>query len=149
MAKIIYAMLAIALILIIGGCEDVAKALTTTISGTVYDEGATVGGAFIFVLESGDTVSAGMSLSNGTIGKSDGSYTIVDVVTGDHYICAIDDVEGNAVFDPGVDLIGYYGTVDTLLGISIPEVVTISEEGQDLEGIDILDMYMIPLPADS
>jgi len=142
--KTAIAILAVLSLLFLMGCEELAKEVTSTISGTVYDEGEVVPNALILVLDPGDTVTAGFSLSNGTVGKADGSYIVIDVISGDHYICAVNDVNDNLTVDAGVDMIGYYGEVDTLLGISIPEAVTIEHDGDDLENIDIEEMYVLP-----
>ncbi|RKZ30600.1 hypothetical protein DRQ36_05020 [bacterium] len=125
-------------------CEEAAQALSTTISGTVYDDGAVVEGAFILVLEYGDTATAGMSLSNLSLTNSSGHYTVLEVEPGDYYICAVKDEDGNLNIDPGIDIVGYYGEVDSLLGISIPEKVTLENEDQDLVNIDIEEMYVLP-----
>jgi len=138
------AIISVISILLVLGCEEAAQALTTTISGDVYDDGAKVDGAMIFVLDSGDTLTAGLALSNGSITNSEGHYTVIDVVPGDHYICAVKDVNGNMSVDPGVDLIGYYGEVDTTFGISIPSIVTVHNEGDDVKNIDVLEMYSLP-----
>lgn len=127
------------------GCEEVAKKLYGTISGTVRDDGSYISGALVLLLEYGDTATAGMSLSNGSATNSSGRYTIVDVEIGEYFVCAIDDNNGNLIYDPGVDAIGYYGTVDTLLGISIPAMLKVEEEGQDIDNVNIDEMYILPV----
>ncbi len=137
---------ALIVLLICGtGCEEVAKKLYGTISGTVRDGGSYVSGALVLLLEYGDTATAGMSLSNGSATNSNGRYTIINVEVGDYFVCAIDDKNGNLTYDPGIDGIGYYGTVDTILGISIPAMVRIEEEGQDIDNVNIDELYVLPI----
>ena len=140
--KYLIAIFALLLALSFAGCEDAAKALSTTISGTVTDNDSTVSGALIMVLAYGDTLTAGITLSNGSITNSAGRYTVIEVDPGDYYVCAIRDLNGNLSLDPGIDEIGYYG--DTLLGITVPAKVTLHNEEEDLENINILEMYTLP-----
>lgn len=136
--------LVVVLLIIILGCDELAEELSSTISGTVYDDGETVGGAIVLLLEPGDTVTAGLSLENGTVADGVGEYIIVDVITGSYYVAAIDDANDNLSVDPGVDRIGYYGEVDTTLGISTPQEVTLETDGDDLQNIDIDEMFVLP-----
>ena len=41
-------------------------------------------------------------------------------------------------------MVGYHGEVDTILGISIPQTVTLEKDGDDLENIDIDEMFILP-----
>lgn len=131
-------------VIILSGCEEIAQDLSSTISGTVSDDGEIVPNALVLLLEPGDTITAGLSLSNATVGKADGTYILVDVITGDHIVCAVKDVNDNLTVDAGVDLVGYHGEIDTTLGISIPEAVTLESDGDDLENIDIDEMFVLP-----
>ena len=130
--------LAIAMI----GCEDVVKGLTTTISGKVTDEGEPVSGAYVILLEAGDSLSTGISISNGMITNSNGDYTMVAVSAGDYFVAAIEDNNNNIIFDPDTDRFGYYGVADTLSGITIPQTLHINKD-DDLEDIDITDLYQL------
>ena len=123
-------------------CEEVIKELTTTISGKVTNDGEPVSGAYVILLDAGDTVSSGVSLSNGMITNSNGNYTMVEVSAGDHYVAAIDDANSNIIFDPDTDKVGYYGDPDTL-GFTIPKTIHINK-GDDLEDIDITKLYQLP-----
>ncbi len=143
MKRKIVVLICVSLIFLMG-CDELAKDLTSTISGTVYDDGEIVPNALVFLLSPGDTITAGLSLSNATVGKADGTYILVDVITGDHIVCAVKDVNGNLTVDAGVDLVGYHGEVDTTLGISIPQAVTLESDGDDLENIDIDEMFVLP-----
>ena len=135
----------LALLLMTIGCQEAAQALSTTISGNVQDDGEPVSGALVFVLEFGAEAEAGMSLESGSITGGEGNYTVIEVDPGEYYVCAIKDENGNLTYDRDTDPIGYYGTVDTLLSITIPAKVTIEEEGQDVIDIDIEDMFIIPV----
>jgi uncharacterized protein (DUF2141 family) len=143
MKKIIAVLTVVSLVFLMG-CDELAKDLTSTISGTVYNDGEIVPNVLVFLLSPGDTITAGLSLSNATVGKADGTYILVDVITGNHIVCAVKDVNGNLTVDAGVDLVGYHGEVDTILGISIPQTVTLEKDGDDLENIDIDEMFILP-----
>jgi len=125
------------------GCEEAAKELSTTVSGYVKDDETPVGSALVFLLSYGDTASTGMSLDNGSITNSSGRYVIVEVQTGDYFVCAVKDNNGNMTYDSGVDAIGYYG--DVILGITIPEKFTVQNEGDDIDSINIEEMYVSPI----
>ena len=134
--------LAVLLVITISGCDDVVKTVTTTISGNVSNNGEAVSGAYVILLEVGDEVTQGISLSNGMITNSNGDYTMIEVSAGDYYVAAIEDNNGNIVFDLDTDRVGYYGVADTLLGVTIPQTLYISK-GDDLEDIDITDLYQL------
>ena len=146
--KLIFFVLSITILLLVTGCEEVVKELTTTISGRVYDEGEPVSGALIFVLEfNGDgTIPSGMSLENGSVSLSDGGYVVVEVETGEYMVLAVKDVNGNMSYDSGIDEIGFYGELDPIAEIiTIPTKVTVENDGDDIENIDINDMYVSPI----
>jgi len=140
--KRIFYILAVLVVIAISGCDDVVKAVTTTISGNVSNDGEAVSGAYVLLLEAGDEVTQGISLSNGMITNSNGDYTMIEVSTGDYYVAAIDDANNNIVFDLDTDRVGYYGVADTLLGVTIPQTLHVSK-GDDLEDIDITDLYQL------
>jgi uncharacterized protein (DUF2141 family) len=135
-------LLAVLIVITISGCNDIVKAITTTISGNVSNDGEAVSGAYVLLLEAGNEVTQGISLSNGMITNSNGNYTMIEVSAGDYYVAAIDDVNNNIIFDPDTDRVGYYGVADTLLGVTIPQTIHISK-GNDLENIDITDLYQL------
>jgi uncharacterized protein (DUF2141 family) len=135
-------LLAVLLVITISGCDDVVKAITTTISGNISNNGEAVSGAYVLLLEAGNEVTQGISLSNGMITNSNGNYTMIEVSAGDYYVAAIDDANNNVVFDLDTDRVGYYGVADTLTGVTIPQTLHISK-GDDLEDIDITDLYQL------
>jgi len=134
--------LALVLAIAMIGCEEAIEELTTTISGNVGSDGEPVSGAYVILLDAGDSVSSGISLSNGMITNSSGDYTMVEVSAGDHYVAAIDDANDNIIFDPDTDRIGYYGDPDTLTGLTIPRTLHI-DEGDDIKNVDITKLYQL------
>jgi len=96
----IFAVLALVSLVFLMACDELAKDLTSTISGTVYNDGEIVPNALVFLLSPGDTITAGLSLSNATVGKADGTYILVDVITGNHIVCAVKDVNTTSQWTP-------------------------------------------------
>ena len=135
-------LLAVLIVITISGCVDVVKAITTTISGNVSHDGDAVSGAYVLLLEAGNEITPGLSLSNGMITNSNGNYTMVAVSAGDYYVAAIDDANNNIIFDLDTDRVGYYGDPDTL-GFTIPRTIHVNK-GDDLENIDITNLYQLP-----
>ena len=105
--------LALVLTIATVGCEEAIEELTTTISGNVRSDGEPVSGAYVILLDAGDSISPGTSLSNG-------DYTMVEVSAGDHYVAAIDDANRNIIFDPDTDRLG---DPDTTTGLTIPRTL--------------------------
>jgi len=136
MKKILVLMI---LLMAVLGCKEIKK---TTISGTVTNGSSPVSGAIVLLLES-DLLTAGMSLKNGTFTSSEGKYEIIRVETGTYYISVIKDENGNWKYDTGTDMFGWYGEKDTLMGLTIPAPVAVTE-GDDLTGIDIDTLYVVP-----
>ena len=132
--------LALAFVLFISGCSKVVKEITTTISGRVTNEDEPVTGAYVILLDAGDSVNEGLSLSNGMITNSHGDYMIVGVSPGNYYVAAIADINSNLAFNEDTDKIGYWGEPDTLTGLTIPSTLHINED-DDLEGINITKLY--------
>jgi len=122
------------------GCENIKE---TTISGTVTNGGEPVSDAIVLLLES-DSLEAGLYLANGSITNSNGHYEIIRVESGDYYIPAIKDENGNLQYDKGTDLFGWYGDLDTLTGLTIPKRIIVTK-GNDLTDIDIDTLYITPL----
>jgi len=125
--------------MIISGCEWFKE---TTISGTVTNGGEPVSGAIVLLLES-DTLLAGLSLTNGSITNSNGRYEIVRVEPGNYYISAIKDENENLQYDKEIDMFGWYGERDTLIGLTIPQQVAVAK-GNNLTGMDIDTLYIVP-----
>lgn len=140
--KRLFFLIAVLLVIMISGCDDVVKAVTTTISGNVSNDGEAVSGVYVILLEAGDEVTQGILLTNGMITNANGNYTMVEVSAGDYYVAAIDDANNNIVFDLDTDRVGYYGIIDTLTGITIPQTLHISK-GDDLEDIDVTYLYQL------
>ncbi|MBN1754905.1 carboxypeptidase regulatory-like domain-containing protein [bacterium] len=129
------------------GCEEVAKILTGTISGNIIDDGNPVQGAYVLALayNSEGSIPEGLSLESGSLTNENGRYTILEVDAGDYMVVAIKDMGSNMQFDPEDDPIGFYGEPDTLgLGITIPSRITLDDQGDDIDNIDIDDMYLLP-----
>ena len=135
-------LLAALIVITISGCSDVVKAVTTTISGNVSNNGEAVSGAYVILLEAGNEVTQGLSLSNGMITNSNGNYTMVAVSAGDYYVAAIDDANNNFILDLDTDKVGYYGDTEPLTGLTIPQTIHVNK-GDDLEDIDITDLYQL------
>lgn len=135
-------LLAVLIVITISGCDDVVKAVTTTVSGNVSHDGDAVSGAYVLLLEAGNEITPGLSLSNGMITNSNGNYTMVAVSAGDYYVVAIDDANNNIIFDLDTDRVGYYGDPDTL-GFTIPRTIHVNK-GDDLGNINITNLYQLP-----
>ncbi len=135
-------LLAVLIVITISGCDDVVTAVTTTVSGNVSHDGDVVSGAYVLLLEAGNEITQGLSLSNGMITNSNGNYTMVAVSAGDYYVVAIDDANNNIIFDLDTDRVGYYGDPDTL-GFTIPRTIHVNK-GDDLENINITNLYQLP-----
>ena len=110
-----------------------------TISGKVTDEGEPVSGAFVLLLE-GSEIGGGVDLGNAAITNSDGKYKIRMVEPGTHWVAAVKDEDGNHIYDPAKDPIGWYGK-DTL-GVTIPQSVTV-QKGEDVTNIDITRLNLL------
>ncbi len=128
------------------GCEELAKELSTTISGTVRDGSEPVEGAFVLAMQ-GLTVdglaSMEIDLSNGSITNSIGDYTIIEVDPGTYQILAVKDLNGNGMVDWDTDQVGIYGP--SIGGIPTGFTSITIEEDEDIEGIDITSLYVWPL----
>ena len=140
-----YLLLIVMLVLVFSfGCEEAAKALSTTISGNVSVDGSPVVGGIVLLLDYDPTsIPDGLPLSNGMITGVNGNYIIVQVDIGTHMVIAIDDVDGSLTYSDG-DRVGYYGTPDPLTGLTLPTPIEITELGEDVENIDITDMLELP-----
>lgn len=120
-------------------CDEANEILQKgTIRGTVSDGGSAVNGALVMLLEEGQLLAGGAPLSNGNVSDSSGNYEILLVEPNTYYyICAVEDNDGDLVYTPGVDRIGYYGNLD---GITwIPTSVSVAP-GETKTGIDISDL---------
>jgi hypothetical protein len=130
------------ILLVSSGCKKVVEEVKkTTISGTVTNGGEPVNGAIVLLLEC-DSLTQGMSLSNGSVTNSSGKYEIIRVEDGTYYIPAIKDTGTIGKYDKGIDKIGWYGERDTLTNLTKPTPVTVT--GEDITGIDIDTLYTAP-----
>jgi hypothetical protein len=133
------------MLFVFSGCEETAKALSTTISGTVTNEdGAPVAGALILVVEYDSEhitgILSGQPLESLSISFANGSYTVIEVDPGSYMVFAIKD-NGNWQVDLMDDEIYFYGT--SVIGFPSPTMVTIVNEGDDISGINI-NQKLIP-----
>jgi hypothetical protein len=114
------------------------------IMGKVKYQGQPCSGAYVLLLAEHQLITGNQPLGNGSITLGDGSYTIINVTPDTYYyVVAVKDIDGDLKYTPGVDALGYYGSYD---GFSwIPTSVIVSA-GQTLTGIDIGELYIIPVP---
>ena len=110
------------------------------ISGKVSDEEQAVEGAIVLLMES-TNVADGLNLANGSITDNRGNYIILNVDPGSYYILAVKDQNNNLEFDADTDQLGFYG-VDPGASDLTPDKIKVSED--DLENIDITDLYSLP-----
>jgi hypothetical protein len=110
------------------------------ISGKVSDEGQPVEGAIILLMES-TNVADGLNLANGSITDNRGNYIILNVDPGSYYILAVKDQNNNLEFDADTDQLGFYGVNPGASDLT-PDKIKVSED--DLENIDITDLYSLP-----
>ena len=134
-------LLTVLLVISISACNNAVKEINTTISGNVSHNGEAVSDTYVLLLELGNEVTHGLSLSNGIITNSNGNYTIFAVNPGNYYVAAIDDTNNNFIFDIDTDKVGYYGNPDTL-GFTIPRMININK-GEKLEHINITNLYKL------
>ncbi len=118
-----------------------------SISGKVTNGGNPVSGAIVLALTK-DSLIANESIDytklRGALTGSDGNYKIPLVDPGTYYVAAIKDVNSNLLYDPSIDLIGWYGTRDTISGrVVIPKLVTV-ESGEETQNINIDTLYTLP-----
>lgn len=130
--------IAVSLILAIS-CEKAEEVIGITISGNVSNGGQPVSGAFVLLVNNISDIISGSPLSNGMITLSNGNYTIIKVEDGTYYVCAVKDENGNNSYDFGTDPIGWYGHLDSLTHLTIPDSVIVS--GNDVSDIDIDTLY--------
>ena len=110
------------------------------ISGKVSDEEQAVEGAIVLLMES-TNVADGLNLANGSITDNRGNYIILNVDPGSYYILAVKDQNNNLEFDADTDQLGFYG-VDPGASDLTPDKIKVAKE--DLEDIDITDLYSLP-----
>jgi hypothetical protein len=122
-------------ILVPVGCD-----LIVEISGKVSDEGQPVEGAIVLLMES-TNVADGLNLANGSITDNRGNYIILNVDPGSYYILAVKDQNNNLEFDADTDQLGFYGVNPGASDLT-PDKIKVSED--DLENIDITDLYSLP-----
>jgi hypothetical protein len=110
------------------------------ISGKVSDEEQAVEGAIVLLMES-TNVADGLNLANGSITDNRGNYIILNVDPGSYYILAVKDQNNNLEFDADTDQLGFYGVNPGASDLT-PDKIKVSED--DLENIDITDLYSLP-----
>jgi hypothetical protein len=137
MPKLLVAVLCLCFLWI--GCNllDAADEAIVDVSGKVSDEGTSIEGAIVLLVESAN-IADGLNLANGSVTDNRGNYTILKVDPGDYYVVAIDDDNNNLEFDADTDRLGFYGVN---LNTNDLEPVKISVDEDDLEDIDITDLY--------
>jgi hypothetical protein len=134
-------LLTIVLGLVISGlaCDEANEILQKgTIKGNVSNSGTAVSGALVMLLEEGQLLAGGAPLANGNVTDSSGNYEILLVEPSTYYyVCAVEDNDSDLTYTPGVDKIGYYGSLD---GFNwIPTSVSVSP-GETKTGIDITSL---------
>lgn len=164
MKKLFFGLILLIIILFTSSCEE----LFTTISGLVSNDGIPISGAFVLALSADADAYERLSLVNELTASAlsaitdvvkgfdlasddNGYYKAILISEGTIYIIAISDENDNQELD-SVDLIGWYGDVDTIkipnpyTGVdSIPVVYTdpktiTIENGADTTGIDVVHM---------
>jgi hypothetical protein len=130
------------LILVSVSCDLVEQAEQeiVDISGKVSDEEQAVEGAIVLLMES-TNVADGLNLANGSITDNRGNYIILNVDPGSYYILAVKDQNNNLEFDADTDQLGFYGVNPGASDLT-PDKIKVSED--DLENIDITDLYSLP-----
>ena len=131
-------LLLFAIFIIVYGCEFLDEKIVD-VSGKVTEDGSAVSGAIVLLVESAD-VSDGLNLANGSITDNAGNYIILNVDPGRYYVLAVDDQNNNGQFDSGTDQLGFYGVNPTNQDL-LPDRITVEED--DLEDIDIVDLYTL------
>ena len=109
------------------------------ISGKVTHEESNVSGALVLLVE-GSEIMDGLALTNGSITGNNGNYNIYGVEEGEYYVVAIEDNNGNLIFDEETDRFGFHG-VDLSNYDLLPDKVTVTDE--DVENINII--YLVSL----
>jgi hypothetical protein len=136
MRFIILVILTMVVALMLGACSEVLE--KGIIGGNVSDDDVPIAGAIVMLLDEGELLVAGAPLSNANLTGSDGNYRIYYVEPNvNYYVCAVNDVNSDLSYTPGVDQIGYYGN---FLGTNwVPTPVSVSP-GETLTDINIRQM---------
>ena len=130
---------------------DEIDELYINISGHLSHDESNINLGILFLLEGKadfdlDKLSLDLSdleLVNGSISLFNGNYTIIDVTEGDYYVVAIEDNNGNLLYDPDIDRVGLHGfNLDNF--DPIPDVVKVYDD--DLEDIDINYFFLLESP---
>ena len=113
-----------------------------TIKGKVTNSNTPVNGAYVLLLDSGEMVAGNQPIGNGMVTNAQGNYTIYLVEPNKYYyIAAVQDMNGDGNYTPGVDKIGYYGNYQ---GQSwIPTEITVAP-GEILEDINVTALNILP-----
>ena len=141
MKKVYIFCLALIFALSLCSCSE-ETAAKGTIKGKVTNANNPVNGAYVLLLDSGQMLAGNSPLSNGMITNAQGNYTIYMVEPNKYYyVCAVQDINGDAQYTPGTDKIGYYGNYQ---GQSwIPTEIHVGA-GEVLEDINITALYVLP-----
>ena len=124
-------------ILAFAGCKEIQEEIEQcTVSGKVTNGGQALANTYVLLLKSKE---GDISLSNGWKAGDDGTYKIIRVDPSTYYVTAIADTNGNIIYEPDKDLIGWYDPDDN----SEPDSIVVNEE-DDLTGIDIDTLYIAP-----
>ena len=125
---------------IVAGCKEAQKVVAPekgTISGTVTNNNTPVKGAFVLLLKQ-NSMGSEQPLANASLTNDQGKYKILMVEPSSYYVAAVKDENNNQQYNPGTDLLGWYGHEE--LGVVVPNSVTVSK-GQDVTEIDITKLF--------
>ncbi|HDI51693.1 hypothetical protein DRQ15_06660 [candidate division KSB1 bacterium] len=123
-------------LVIVAGCEKAQEVVAPekgTISGTVTNNNTPVKGVFVLLLKQ-NSIESEQPLANASVTNDQGKYKILMVEPSSYYVAAIKDENSNLLYNPGTDLLGWYGHEEH--GVIIPDLVTVFK-GQNVTGIDI------------
>ncbi len=124
-------------LLVFAGCKDVQEEIEQcTVSGKVTNGEQALANTYVLLLKSKES---DINLSNGWKAGNDGTYKIIRVDPSTYYVTTIADTNGNIVYEPDKDLIGWYDPDDNLEPDSI-----VVNDGDNLTGIDIDTLYIAP-----
>ena len=132
--------LLVVVLAIVAGCKEAQKVVAPEkgmISGTVTNNNTSVKGAFVLLLKQ-SSMGSEQPLANASVTNDKGKYKILMVEPSSYYVAAVKDENSNLQYDPGTDLLGWYGHEE--LGVVVPDLVTVSK-GQDVTGIDITKLF--------
>lgn len=137
---LVFALLS-ALVLVLSSCSEEVLA-KGTITGKVTNSNIAVNGAYVMLMEEGQLITGEQPLSNGSITGSDGKYSIYLVTPNTYYyVVAVQDVDGDTQYTPGVDKVGYHGNLSGFTWV--PTSVSVGS-GETLTDINITSLIIMP-----